>query len=118
MFNLIDEKLRYQKQLFQSLAEQSSDMIIFVNREGIVTYQNPAVEISLGLKVEEMIGSKIFEHLHPDDLKFTIDAFHNLLNKLPKNINAPVQQIRLRHRVEVGVRSKLWKVSWYIIILL
>ena len=98
MFNLIDEKLRYQKRLFQSLVEQSSDMIIFVNREGIVTYQNPAVEISLGLKVEEMIGSKIFEHLHPDDLKFTIDAFHNLLNKLPKDINAPVQQIRLRHR--------------------
>ena len=57
MFNLIDEKLRYQKRLFQSLVEQSSDMIIFVNREGIVIYQNPAVEISLGFKAEERVAT-------------------------------------------------------------
>ena len=92
----VEEKLRHQEQRFRALAEQSSDIIVLVNREGIITYENPAVERSLGLKAEERIGVSVFELIHPDDLKLSIDTF----NTLTGDINAPDPhfEIRLRHR--------------------
>ena len=93
------EILRHKEERFRALAEQSSDIIIFVNREGIVTYENPAVERSLGLKTEGRIGVSIFERIHPDDLKFASDAFNTFTrNTSSKDINSPVRQIRLRHQ--------------------
>ena len=92
----VEEKLYHEEQRFRALAEQSSDIIILVNREGVITYENSAVEKSLGLNVEERIGASVFEHLYPDDLKVVTDAFNTLF----KDKNAPVQQaeIRLCHR--------------------
>jgi PAS domain S-box-containing protein/putative nucleotidyltransferase with HDIG domain len=95
----MEDKLRGEEQRFRALAEQSSDIIIFVNQEGIVTYENPAVERSLGLKAEERIGVSLFERIHPDDLKFATDAFNAFtLNTSSKDMNSPVRQIRLRHK--------------------
>ena len=92
----VEEKLRHEEQRFRALAEQSSDIIVLVNRERIITYENPAVERYLGLKAEERIGVSIFERIHPDDLKLSIDTF----NTLSRDINAPDPhfEIRLRNR--------------------
>ena len=92
----VEEKLRDEEQLFRALAEQSSDIIVFVSREGIVTYENPAVEKYLGLKTEERIGVSVFDRLHPDDLKLATDAF----NASPRDRNAPAPhfEIRLLHK--------------------
>lgn len=48
----VQDKLLEEEQRFRALADQSSDIIIMVNREGIVTYENPSVSI-LGFSVEE-----------------------------------------------------------------
>jgi PAS domain S-box-containing protein len=92
----VEEKLRHEEKRFRALAEQSSDIIVLVNRKGIITYENQAVERYLGLKVEERIGAGVFERIHPDDLKLSIDTF----NTLSGDINAPDPhfEIRLRHR--------------------
>jgi PAS domain S-box-containing protein len=63
---LMDMKLRREEQRFRALAEQSSDIIVFANREGIVTYENPAVEKFLGFKPEERIGVNVFDRIHPE----------------------------------------------------
>jgi len=95
----MEEKLRFEEQRFRSFIEHSSDIIVFVNREGMVTYENPAVEKLLGFKAEERIGVKVFDRIHPDDLKFASNAFNMFtLNTSSKDINAPVRQIRLRHQ--------------------
>lgn len=65
-----EEELRREEQLFRALAEQSSDIIILVNREGVITYINPAIERALGFKAEERIGASGFERIHPDDLNY------------------------------------------------
>jgi PAS domain S-box-containing protein len=93
-----EDELRHEERRFKTLAEQSSDIIVFVDRNGIVTYENPAVEKLLGLKPEERIGVNIFDRIHPDDLKFARDAFNTfIVNKSSRNMNAPVREIRLRH---------------------
>ena len=90
------EKLRHEEQRFRVLAEHSSDIIVFVNREGMVTYENPAVERILGFKLKERIGARKSDNLHPEDLKLVTDSFNTLL----RDKNAPVQQseVRLRHK--------------------
>jgi diguanylate cyclase (GGDEF)-like protein/PAS domain S-box-containing protein len=95
----VEGKLRQEEKRFRTLAELSSDIIIFVNREGIVTYENQAVERSLGLKAEERIGVSLFERIHPDDLKNAMDTFNKFtFDKQSKEISGPVKQIRLRHQ--------------------
>jgi len=91
----MDAKLRREEQRFRALADQSSDIIVLLNREGVISYENPAVEKALGLKAEERIGATGFEHLHPDDFKLVADTYDILFS----DINAPVQQsdIRFRH---------------------
>ncbi|MFA5321460.1 MAG: PAS domain S-box protein [Smithella sp.] len=95
----VEEELRAEERRFRTLAEQSSDIIVIVNRDGFVIYENPAVERSLGVKTEERIGISIFERIHPDDLKFAKDVFYAFtLNTSSKDIYTPVRQIRLRHQ--------------------
>lgn len=93
---LMEEKLRYEEQRFRALVEHSSDIIVVVNREGTVTYINPAVEQVLGFKPEERIGTQELEFTHPDDVSFLVESFDTLV----KNSNAPIMQgeMRLHHR--------------------
>jgi len=90
------KKLRNAEQLFLALVEHSSDIIVTTNREGIITYINPAVTKVLGFKDEEMIGVKRFELVHPEDMKFLTDSF----NVLAMDTNAPVirGEMRLHHK--------------------
>ena len=90
----MEKKLHEEENRFRILAEQSSDIIVILNREGTITYENPAVEKILGLKREERIGATGFENLHPDDFKLVADTYKSLLT----DINAPVQRADLRFR--------------------
>jgi PAS domain S-box-containing protein/putative nucleotidyltransferase with HDIG domain len=78
--------------LFLVLAENSPDMIILMNPEGIVTYANPIVEKFLGYKVEENIGAIGFDLVHPDDLKSVTEKF----NILTKDTSSPVLSSEIR----------------------
>jgi PAS domain S-box-containing protein len=91
----VEGKLRYEEQLFRALADQSSDIILLVNTEGAIIYENHAVDRILGLKSEERIGKNVLENLHPDDLHLVTNAFNILI----RDKNAPTQrdEIRLRH---------------------
>jgi PAS domain S-box-containing protein len=91
-----EEKLRHEEQRFQAFVEHSSDIIVLLNLEGIITYINPAVERVLGFKPEERIGAKGFELVHPDDMKYLTDSF----NTLSKDTTSPIIQgeMHLRHK--------------------
>jgi diguanylate cyclase (GGDEF)-like protein/PAS domain S-box-containing protein len=91
-----EEKLHFEEQRFRAFIENSSDIIVLMNREGVIGYINPAVETVLGFKPEERIGAKGFERIHPDDLKLLTDVFNTLLS----DTNSPVLQgeMRLRHK--------------------
>ena len=91
-----EKKLRDEEQRFRAFVEHSSDMIVLVNLEGVITYVNPAIESILGFKPEERISAKGFERIHPDDIKVLADAF----NTLSRDTNSPIIQgeLRLRHK--------------------
>ncbi|HUN54888.1 MAG TPA: PAS domain S-box protein [Smithella sp.] len=89
---------RGEEHKFRTLAEQSSDIILLVNREGNIIYENPAAAEIMGFNVEERIGSKVFENIHPDDLNIVINAFNTLFG----SENAPVQRGEARARKKDG----------------
>ena len=91
---LAEEKLIAQEQRFRILAEQSSDIIVVVNSEGIITYENPSLERILGHKFNERIGGKASDNIHPDDLNIALDSF----NKLFSDIKTPPQHAEIRVR--------------------
>ena len=94
-----EEKLRHEEQRFRTFVENSPDIIAILDRKGIITYENKALERCLGLKIEERLGGSIFDRIHPDDLKLARDAFSKFtLNTSSQDINSPVRQIRLRHQ--------------------
>jgi PAS domain S-box-containing protein len=89
-------KLFIEEQLFRTLTEQFSDIILLVNREGFIIYENKAVEKVLGYKLQERIGASYLDNVHPEELKSIKREF----NKLFKDINAPVyrSEVRIRHK--------------------
>jgi len=91
-----DEKLRFEEQRFRALAEQSSDVIILVNRDGTIAYENKRVELALGLKPEERIGASILDHVHPDDMKTVIDSFGALKDYAGTSVHR--SEVRLQHQ--------------------
>jgi diguanylate cyclase (GGDEF)-like protein/PAS domain S-box-containing protein len=91
-----ESKLRQEEERFRALAEQSSEIIVLVNKEGFITYENPAIKNILGYHPVDRIGVSVFGIVHPNDLKIVSDAFHTLIRD--KNSPAQKAEIRLRHK--------------------
>lgn len=94
---LMEEKLRQEQQRFRALAEQSSDIIVLLNREGNILYENSVVERILGFKPEERIGRKIFEKIHPEDW-VRISGIYNKLFEDENFTASQKEEVRIRHQ--------------------
>ena len=76
---IAEKKLHSEDQLFRALAEQSSDIILLVNSQGVVIYENNAVERILGFKARDRIGNRAFDNIHPDESRSLTETFHKLI---------------------------------------
>jgi len=94
--HILQDEMRFDKQWFQALVEHSSDVVVFVNRGGIIDYINPAIKQVLGFTPEERMGEKGFDNIHPDDIKFIMESFVTLIGD-PQA--PPIEGVfRLRHK--------------------
>ena len=62
-----DEALRASHLRFQSLVQNSMDVIGMYDADGSIAYLSPAVERVLGYRPEELLGMSTFDLMHPDD---------------------------------------------------
>ncbi len=70
-----EEKLHMQEKHFRALIENSLDSISLLTADGVLIWENPAVERVLGYEPGEFLSRNIFELMHPDDLAWTSDLF-------------------------------------------
>lgn len=92
----MEEKLRFEEKRFRNLVEHASDIIVVVNPEGLIIYENPAVEKVLGYHPEERIGRQGLEIVHPDDAHFLVSSFIALIGDAG---TPPIRgEVRLRHK--------------------
>jgi PAS domain S-box-containing protein len=50
------------------IVENSSDILVFLNAEGSITYVSPSITPIIGYAPEEIVGCHIVDLVHPDDL--------------------------------------------------
>ena len=62
------EHLRQSERRLAAAIESVADVIIIVNRGGVILSQTGAVNRVLGYEPEELVGSSIFDLLHEDDV--------------------------------------------------
>jgi PAS domain S-box-containing protein len=86
------EALRTSEARFRSLIENSSDLIMILDREGTVGYVSPSSERLLGSRPEELLGKSIFGFIHSADLS----TVRNTLAAQIPGVVHPVE-FRLRH---------------------
>ena len=53
---------------YRLLAELASDVAMQINADSRVVWISPAIEEVLGWRVDEIVGTSIFDRMHPDDV--------------------------------------------------
>jgi PAS domain S-box-containing protein len=70
-----EHKLHAEEQRFRALTEQSSDIILLINKASVITYANPETQRAFGRKKEEIVGSNMYDYIHPDDISLVSGLF-------------------------------------------
>jgi diguanylate cyclase (GGDEF)-like protein/PAS domain S-box-containing protein len=63
-----EQALAASQETYRLLAENASDVVWRTDREAVVEWVSPSVVSVMGWSPEELIGSRILDHVHPDDL--------------------------------------------------
>ena len=65
-----DTAVRLSEDRFRSLIQNSSDVTIIIDAEGIYRYLSPAVEQLLGYRPDELVDKRATDFIHPDDTDY------------------------------------------------
>jgi len=90
-----EEALKKSEEYFRALTENSSDIIIILDKKGTITYTSPSIERFCGYKPEELIGKSGFDFIKPVDLPRAIYDFSKAI--LTKETVTP-NTFRVRHK--------------------
>ncbi len=71
----MEETLRQSQEYFKEITENSSDIIIILDKKGDIKYCSRSIERFTGYKAEELIGKKGVTIIHQDDVKRAVDDF-------------------------------------------
>ena len=55
------------ERFYRALVENAGDILTILDRDGLITYQSPAVREVIGVSEKPLIGHSIFSLVHPDD---------------------------------------------------
>lgn len=91
----MEEKIRASEVFFREVTENASDIILIIDKKGIVTYASPSVERFLGYRPEEMTGKSSFRFIHQEDVARAKIDFGRAL--LTEEVTIP-NSFRVRHK--------------------
>ncbi len=105
-----EEALRQSEERFRALTENAYDLVGIIDGAGTLNYASPSVERILGYKSGDVMGMRVFDLVHPEDVPAATDA---LLRTLDDPRRPPrLLDIRVRHadrtwRILEGMGSNL-----------
>jgi two-component system cell cycle sensor histidine kinase/response regulator CckA len=91
-----EQGLRESEDGLRVLIENASDLITVLSTDGIIRYESPSVHRLLGWRPEELIGQRLFDYVHPDDVEQVAAGIARRLED-PARANPPVP-LRVRAR--------------------
>jgi len=63
------------RRFYKELAENSSEVILVVNKKGMITYVSSSIEHIMGYQSRELIGRSVFKFIHPEDVSRALVDF-------------------------------------------
>jgi PAS domain S-box-containing protein len=70
-----ERELESSEAYFRSMIENASDIITVLEADGTIRFESPSVERLLGYEPEELVGERVFDLVHPEDLSEVADTF-------------------------------------------
>lgn len=62
---------------FRLIAENTDDLVVQANREGVATYVSPCLQNHLGVAPDDFLGKPVLRFLHPDDVPLWLAALRS-----------------------------------------
>jgi PAS domain S-box-containing protein len=70
-----------ERERFQALVENASDIVTVLDADGTIRYESPAVERILGYDQEELVGENAYDYVHPDDVEAVRSEYGRALDE-------------------------------------
>ncbi|WP_052434585.1 putative bifunctional diguanylate cyclase/phosphodiesterase [Streptacidiphilus melanogenes] len=96
------QRLSHQERHFRSLVQGSSDVIMIADPDGVLRYVSPAAAGVYGRPAEELVGTRLPEMVHPDDLGHVLWEVQRYLAKAPAHGPTAEPTARIECRVRSG----------------
>ncbi|MBW2557888.1 MAG: PAS domain S-box protein [Deltaproteobacteria bacterium] len=90
-----EKALRKSEEYFKAIIQNSSDIILVLDKLANITYASPSVERILGYRPDELIGTRVLNLIVPDDKSISITNFSRAL--LIKESPIP-DDFRVKHK--------------------
>ncbi len=81
-----EEALRESEERFRSLIQSSTDIIVILDENGLITYESPSMEQVLKYPAGEMIGKSPLDYIHPEDVGTVVTALAEVFEELNPGI--------------------------------
>lgn len=88
--------LNKSERFFKEITENSWDIIIITDREGMIKYCSPSIERFTGYKPDEVIGQSGFMFIHPDEIERAANDFDEAVQLTDEPI--PTNAFRIIHK--------------------
>jgi diguanylate cyclase (GGDEF)-like protein/PAS domain S-box-containing protein len=90
------EEVCKREEWFSSLVEHASDMITVIDADTTIKYQSPAISRILGLDPDLVLGQKLVDGIHRDDVPGFLASMRDLMTKAGGSV-AGEGRVRTRH---------------------
>jgi PAS domain S-box-containing protein len=103
----LTQELAQKENHFRSLVQGSSDVIMIAAPSGVLRYVSPAAQGVYGRDPEELVGTELAAHIHPDDLGRVVHEVRRFLAAPPGDEPATRIECRIRsgHGRNAGARN-------------
>jgi diguanylate cyclase (GGDEF)-like protein/PAS domain S-box-containing protein len=89
-----EQALRRSEERFRSLVQNASDLITVVDVDSTVTYQSPSARRVLGYDPGDLVGTKLADLIHPDDLTKILAMLSDVMSRSGSVV---LGEARVRH---------------------
>ncbi len=79
-----EEALKQSEEHYRKIADNMEDLICEADSNGIILYLSPSHKNLLGYELEDLLGKKIFDYIHPDDLEKVIISYQKAVETRSK----------------------------------
>jgi len=89
----LEEQLKKSEEKYRLFTDNATDLITIVDSKFKIEYINPVHKKIMGYEFNDLVGTKAFTLIHPDDLENVLQAFKTLLERHEGSVVA-----RIKHK--------------------